>query len=447
MPVVSPVVVMLPVQQLTFSGLSKSSHQLEQVTTRFTQTADVFQPLTPRSVRFSSALPDKSLLMAEIKEQPQALQQLIDHFPAQFSQLNLPKTPPKNLVMIGEGSSKNALDIASDYVSMFTGLPVKTVLPATFEQYFPLQTQYQDITKSPVMTEGLFVALSQSGKSASTLRAVEPLAKYYQVTQNAMPFVSMTNNPSAQLASLYGNHMYLHAGDENSIAATKSMTNSIMSALLFGLFYGQQNGRTANQKALDELTQLPQKLDGFLKDDGTHQALKQFTQQLAGHNQFVLLSNGPFAHILPEAGLKMTETSSNVVLGYNTESFKHGPKVILDKQPAVLYMIPPGLNAKESETFFADVQEHFKGNPNQPFNKSKTYFVRYENSPELPATIRKEFALNDEKIVTLPASKSFTGAIESQFLGIVTAQLLSYYLAEAKGVNPNHPALSKAVTK
>lgn len=388
-------------------------------------------------------------LLAEIGEQPTCLSQLLSNFPDNVDGIAMPGDYADKLIGIAEGSSYNALKIAAPFVEELTGLNQFTFDPESLDNKFEVAHWVNQPIKR-LFQHSFFVAVSQSGETASVLKVVQRLQKLYGFSDQYSPMVSFTNNPQGTLCRRYGNHFYLAAGDEKSIAATKSMTASIMALLLFGLRCGQKREwlkRGFFNTFRQTLVEIPETLAQLLADTALQQRLQAFAKALCDTNQFILLSKGPMASILPEAGLKLTETSRNIVWTDNTESFKHGRKVMLygvrGVRPNCVYVVPPGLSKSAVDSFFQDIHAHFFTGDEQIFSSEGVFFIRFENSPALPEALKTALRITEAEILELPASQG----VESLFVGIVVFQLLSYYLALAKGEDPNNPALQKAVTR
>lgn len=393
--------------------------------------------------------PKAEQLLTEILEQPACLQSLILAFPGNFDQITLPGLFTEKLIGIGEGSSYNALKIAAPFIEEFTGLNTFTFDPESLENKFEIAHTVKRPIKH-LFEHSFFLAVSQSGETASVLHVVEQLQDSFSFSDRYLPMIAFTNNPQGTLGTRYGSHFELKAGKEVSIAATKSMTSSIMALLLFGLRCGQKRSWLKDshfQQNLNLLSQIPRALDNFLQNEAYHNRIQTFAQALVNTNQFVLLSKGLLSTVLPEAGLKLTETSRNIVWTDNTESFKHGRKVILHGvkgvRPNCLYLIPPNLTEEQAKRIFQDIHAHFYTHGEKIFSTEGVFFTVFENSPPLPDALKETLDIHASEILTLPAAQD----LESLFVAIAAFQLLSYYLALAKGEDPNNPALQKAVTR
>ncbi|MBX2860441.1 MAG: hypothetical protein KTR14_04355 [Vampirovibrio sp.] len=401
-------------------------------------------------------------LLQEIQEQPGLLQALVDNSNALFSTLQYPKKNVTHLVAIAEGSSKNALEIAAPFIETWTGLPLSVYDPESLEERFAV-TDLIKVPSQPTSPAFLqnahYIVVSQSGETASVLSVLDTIEARISISaqtqvglSKTLSMVAITNNSDSTLAKRYGNILALGTGVERSIAATKTMTASLMLLLLWGLHAGHASSRISTEafEAIRQtLAQAPQCLGSLWEETARKQTIR-FTRKLMEVNHFVLLSKGPLVKILPEAGLKLTETSSNIVYTDNAESFKHGPKVMLSgvngAHPNTLYIVPR--HKETAAGLFKDLRAHFWINPFQEnealaFENDRVFFIRFENSPPVPDSVYEGLSLKKENILLLPPSG---GVFDSLFLALVAFQLISYELAILKGEDPNNPALEKAVT-
>lgn len=389
-------------------------------------------------------------LLQEIQEQPRRWREILARPLAGMPMFSL--SPYRQVVGIAEGSSKHALELAAPFLEDWLGLPLWVVSPEAIEEKLYIGQAFGE-HPTRVFNETLFIAVSQSGQTGSVLRVLEALSR--TIAPKSLPILTLSNRADSDLARLYGSHLFLDVGEERSIAATKTMSSSWLLLLLWGLWAGRENGTLATERfelLLNHLKQLPQSIEALWEtpDPPCMEAILRFTRTLKEVNHFVLLSKGPLALVLPEVGLKLTETSSNIVYTNNTESFKHGPKVMLSgvqgQSPNSLYVVPPDSDAAEG--LYKDVQAHFwrpDAPPGSPpaFEPHRVFFVRFENSPPIPSDLAQGLGLTPDRILTLPPSD---GLLESLLVTLVTFQLISHDLAYLKGESPDNPALEKAVT-
>ncbi len=400
-----------------------------------------------------TALPPNTAvtLLNEIQEQAQLIRSILKQKNKRLDSLQLPDSQCLRVIALAEGSSKHALEIAAPFIEEWIGLPIYIHDPESLDEKFAIGHIYKDHLTEDSMSiyqDAYFIVVSQSGKTASVLHILETLS---QTLKTPLPLLTITNNSRSKLARHYGNHLPIGAGEEKSIAATKTLTATIITLLLWGLHVAQASGRMSKESEATihrELLRISSRLES-LWNPTRMESIFRFTQKLDEVNHFVLLSKGPLTLILSEAGLKLTETSSNIVYTDNSESFKHGPKVILsgvnNHHPNSIYLVPTADSFAEG--LYNDLRSHFWLNPSEAdkklaFEADRLFFITFENSLEIPPTIQEDLSIEENQILSLPSAST----LESLFLGIVTFQLISYYLALIKGENPDNPALKKAIT-
>lgn len=266
----------------------------------------------------------------------------------------------------------------------------------------------------------------------------------------------MTNAAGSTLTTLLANSMVLNAGFEQSIAATKSVSASLMALLCLSLEIAQQQSSGLNAAQVAQLQAnldaIPDYLDTVLADADITLGIASLAAMLEESRQMVLLSEGVPSLVLPEAALKLTETSSNWVVTDTMESFKHGRTVMLfealpNHRPACIYCVPANYNESQADRFFTLMETHhrfqFQGRSDAG-QLPAMLVLRFENSPAVPKRLIDSGLISSpEAVMTLPYSPSDTHTV---FLLLVVFQWLSAELARCRGVNPNHPSLQKAIT-
>lgn len=169
----------------------------------------------------------------------------------------------------------------------------------------------------------LFIAISQSGGSPDLLASVE-MAK-----QCGAYTVALTNKPSSPLGKAAHHVIALHAGDEMSVAATKSYicSLSVLADISFQASQDEIGGTN--------IQQLPALLESaWLKDwDHAIEAL------LPAQNLFVI-GRGLGLSIAEEAALKFKETSGLHAEAYSAAEVKHGPMAIVSNKFPILAFAP-----------------------------------------------------------------------------------------------------------
>lgn len=394
-------------------------------------------------------------LLSEIRQQPDVLRLVRQHWPEVASRLNLPLTQVNHWVGLAEGSSFNALSMAGPFIQAITGLPMTVLKPDDIRLL--LSPSSLTMPTHPLLHQAGFLVVSQSGETGSIKQLLPELASIVDVdSPKDLVAFGMTNAAGSTLSSMLANSMVLNAGVEESIAATKSVSASLMALLCLALEVAknQPSGLgTAQQAQLaTALDSIPDYLNQVLQSTDMAAGIARMAQLLEASRQMVLLSEGVPSLVLPEAALKLTETSSNWVVTDTMESFKHGRTVMLfeslpNHRPACVYCIPANYTEAQANRFFTLMETHhrfqFQGRSDAG-QLPTTLVLRFENSPAVPQHMLDSGLITSaDAIVTLPQSPSDAHTV---FLLLVVFQWLSAQLAQCRGVNPNHPSLQKAIT-
>jgi glucosamine 6-phosphate synthetase-like amidotransferase/phosphosugar isomerase protein len=386
------------------------------------------------------------VLLSEIAEQPALWRTLLSRkheLQTWWDDLE-PSGHSNGFMAVGEGSSYNAARLAFLFWQLW-GLPVHGFSLRPWEMEGAVRTSAQHKQQEQFLSDLLYLPVSQSGKTGSLLKAFAQLEKEAQTLGFTWPVkgLFLSNNPTPPQPLCHG-LFHLNAGQEQAIAATKTMTGCLFMLLLLGLAHPAVRHKPSTREKEVALLQLAQTLEVYLA--GTWQSsLAPVAEALASstdcHPALVLISNGALTWSLAEGALKLTETTREPVLYHHSENFKHGPKAMLSgsplhpQPPCVLYIVPP--NPEQAEALFQDAHEHFSEYQaiTNPDLKPKRLWLRFENSPPLPHP-----AWQAEPQGLLPAA---TGSVEASFIALVGFQLLGLLVANQLGLDAS--GLQKAV--
>src|SRR5215208_4050833 len=148
-----------------------------------------------------------SLMLAEIAEQPAALERTIAEERVKIAKLgNLLKARDIHLiVLVARGSSDNAALFGRYLLEITTGIPVSLAAPS-------VHTVYGSKLK---LSRALVVGVSQSGAGEDIIRVLENARACGAYT------VGVTNVPDSSMTKLVEETLRTHGGRERSVAATK----------------------------------------------------------------------------------------------------------------------------------------------------------------------------------------------------------------------------------
>src|SRR5205085_3326415 len=171
-----------------------------------------------------------SLLERELREQPAALARLLERQGEHADKLAtlLRRRDVRYLLIASRGSSSNAARYAQYLLGRASRVPVAFATPSLYTLY-----------EQPPRLEGaLVVGISQSGESPDVKAVVE------EARRQGRPTIALTNAPESPLARAAEAVLPLEAGEERSVAATKTYLNSLGAiALLFAASTGDAQAR------------------------------------------------------------------------------------------------------------------------------------------------------------------------------------------------------------
>src|SRR5205823_3642294 len=176
-------------------------------------------------------------LEAELAEQPEALARLLDRQRAGAEEVAaLIRRPDVNYILIASrGSSSNVARYAQYVLGRAHRVPVAFATPSLYTLY----------EQPPRLDGALVIGISQSGESPDVGAVVA------EARRQGRPTIALTNEPGSPLGVAAEAVLPLEAGEERSVAATKTYLNSLGAvALLFA-------ASTGDDAALAELERMP----------------------------------------------------------------------------------------------------------------------------------------------------------------------------------------------
>jgi glutamine---fructose-6-phosphate transaminase (isomerizing) len=342
-----------------------------------------------------------SQLLREIREQPAALLRLLEHqgeFEAVAARMR--ERAPGPIRLVGHGSSDNA---ASYGVYAFGLLPSWTALrdSISLSVYYGAEL---DLARSSV------IALSQSGRTPDVVDYAQRARK------NGAFTIALTNDPASELAAACEAVLPLEAGPERSVAATKTYTTQIAAlALLAG--YGAENGvrLAAGIRATAEL------LAEFLPELETR--VSELAVALAFVGRMFVIGRGPEFATAREISLKLLETCRVAAEPLTATDLAHGPVAALDG------LFPVWAIASDNAGLGA-VREAAER-------------VRTAGAMLIASGTAAQEIPGAAYVLPVPAPPI---GLLAPLLSVVPGQLLAWALAQAKGLDPDHPAGLSKVT-
>jgi len=319
----------------------------------------------------------------------------------------------RRIVILGCGTSTHAGMIARYAIERWSRLPVEI---ATSSEY-----RYSDPIVGP---ETLCVALSQSGETTDTLAATR-LAREW-----GAPIIAVTNVVDSAITRIADATLYLRAGPEISVAATKTFVTMLATLYLLGVYLGQRTGaldEPTTRELLAGLRSAPEQMRAALTlatGEGAD-AIASVAERLAHCQSCLFVGRGPGYPLALEGALKLKELSYVHAEGYAAGEMKHGPIALLDPQTPLIAIATA---SRTYEKVVSNIQEA----------RARDAFVIAVASQGDTAILRHADAL-----IYTPRAPEFL----TPLLTVIPLQLLAYQVAVARDCDIDQPRnLAKSVT-
>ena len=356
-------------------------------------------------------------MLKEIFEQPNSVRDAmrgrlsLEECTAKLGGLNM--TPAQlrdvgRVVLTGCGTALHAGMVGEYLIEQLANIPTEVEHASEFRHRNP-----------PMTRDTLVFAISQSGETADTLGALhESRRKGYRT-------LGICNNVASTIARESDGGVYMHAGPEIGVAATKSFTSQLVILTLIGLLLGRmRNLSTAEgSRIIAALETLPEQIEEVLKLSDQIQAIAKKYADVNGMLFFGRQFNFPIAL---EGALKMKEITYLFAEGHPSAELKHG----------IIALIRPDLPS----IFVAPDDAIFSKNLNniEQVKARKGPIIAFTSG-----TGAKQLKGIANEIISLPDVPDCLMPI----LTVIPLQFLAYHLAVALGRDVDKPRnLAKSVT-
>jgi glucosamine--fructose-6-phosphate aminotransferase (isomerizing) len=294
-----------------------------------------------------------------------------------------------HVVIAARGTSDNAARYAKYIWGARLGLPVTLAAPSLYTRY----RQHPDLGGAAV------VGISQSGQSPDLLAVVE------QGRRTGRPTLALTNDVDSPLAQMSDVVVPLHAAPEDSIAATKSYTASLLAIAMIAA-----EG--------DSVASVPDIVQQALDAEPE---IKSAAARQGSVSKAVVLGRGYNHATAFEWAIKMQEMAYVLAHAYSTADFAHGPFALLEPGFPVLAIVGKGALAEDG---LAIVR-------------------RARDEAGAAITVMTNTVIPDLPTIDLPDIEEWL----SPMMFIAACQLFTLHTALENGVDPENPRGLAKVTK
>lgn len=344
---------------------------------------------------------ETSNLYREIHEQPAVLNRLLQQEQRKIMRLAdaVRARDIDYVVIAARGTSDNAGRYAQYLLGSINELMVALAAPSLFSLYH----------RPPRFRNALVIGISQSGRSPDIVSVLAEARRQGALT------AAITNFPDSDLAHQTEHVIALHAGEEKSIAATKTYTASlaVVAALSAAL--------AANRDMQAALASMPDVVAETLTMSAH---IGEVVQRYRYMRDCVVLGRGYNYATAYELALKMKELTYTIAEPYSSADFMHGPLALIEDGFPAIVIAPSGVVLPEMMDFIATLKTR------------EAEVVAISDNDETLAQARVPLRLPR-------AAPEWLSPITS----IVAGQLFAAHLAAVRDFDPDHPRGLRKVTE
>ena len=269
-------------------------------------------------------------MRSEIAEIPAVFQKLANQIPAITKEIAaLSLTNIDSVILVARGTSDNAALFLKYLIETKIGIPCGLASPSVV-------TIYKSTLK---FKNCLVIGLSQSGQSPD-------IVTYTKAAKaGGARSISLTNDPNSPLAKATDLHLYLEAGAEKAVAATKSYSAELLLSYILVSAWANQTIKldsliSVTQQSVNNLAKVEEVVESFDHKYGITTMGRGFSYANA-----------------QECALKIQETLKIPVSSFSSADYLHGPISSLTENSRVIFTAPSGVSIESMQTTVNRIRE------------------------------------------------------------------------------------------
>ncbi|MEZ0387659.1 MAG: glutamine--fructose-6-phosphate transaminase (isomerizing), partial [Verrucomicrobium sp.] len=311
------------------------------------------------------------------------------------------------IILSGCGTAYHAGMVGEYLLETVARIPTEVEIASEF--------RYRNV---PTTKNTLQFVISQSGETIDTLAALR------EAKRKGMKVLGIVNNVASTIARETDGGIYIHAGPEIGVAATKSFTSQVAVLTLLSFLFGRIHhlSSTDGLELIDELEAIPDKISAIL-EQADH--IKTIANKYADADGMLFMGRQINYPVAMEGALKMKEISYIYASGHPSAELKHGIIALVKPELPSIFLAPHDAVFEKNISNIEEVKAR----------KGPVVAVATEGHPNIEKVA--------DDVIYIPRSPS----ILSPLLTVIPLQLLAYYVAVARGCDVDKPRnLAKSVT-
>lgn len=255
----------------------------------------------------------------EIREQGEVITRLLDQQAGRIAHLAsvIRAYQPAFVCLAARGTSDNAALYAKYLFGSFLAMPMMLATPS-------LHTLYK---MPPNLARSLVIGISQSGRAEDVRQVLHDARGQGALT------LAITNYDESPMAQTAEYHVNIMAGDEHSIAATKTYTAQLTVLAMLVAALDTKYGLAGQLQAL------PDYVRASLNEA---ESVRAWSQRYRYMTNFSVIGRGYNLCTALEISLKVKELCYLSTNGYSEADFRHGPIAMIQPGFPVMLVAPQG---------------------------------------------------------------------------------------------------------
>lgn len=313
----------------------------------------------------------------------------------------------ERMVLVGCGTAYHAALVGEYLLETLAWLPTEVEVASEF--------RYRNM---PLDKYTLTFVISQSGETADTLGALRESQRKGHRT------LGICNNVASTIARESDGGVYMHAGPEIGVAATKSFTSQVTILTLLALLMGRIRhlSHAGGLRILDYLEELPEMVNRVL---GMNPHVQQLAEKYANSHGMLFMGRQFQYPVALEAALKMKEITYLFCSGYPSAELKHGVIALVNPDTPSVFIAPKDSLFEKNASNIQEVRAR----------KGLVIGVGTEGHGEMEKIV--------DDVLWVPDAPDWLMPV----LTVIPLQLFAYHVAVARGCDVDKPRnLAKSVT-
>jgi len=355
-------------------------------------------------------------MLKEIHEQPETIQDAMrgrlskEEATAVLGGLEMTNSELRQIeriILSGCGTASHAAMVGEYIIEALAHIPTEVEFASEF--------RYRNM---PLPKDSLVFVISQSGETADTLAALRESQRKGHRT------LGICNNVASTIARESDGGVYMHAGPEIGVAATKSFTSQVTIMALLGLLLGRIHHLSTMEglAIIHELEAIPGKVAKIL-EQSDH--IKKIAEKYSKAEAMMFLGRQFNYPVALEGALKMKEISYIHASGHPSAELKHGVIALISEKVPSVFIAPDDSVFEKNVSNIEEVRAR----------KGPIISIATEGNTKISKV--------SDDVIFIPPCPDYL----SPLLTTIPLQLLSYHTAVHLGCDVDKPRnLAKSVT-